>query len=147
MKSVAELYEYDSDILVHGKQHFSDILYLLVFFILYLQRNDFGKSANQKRNILAEKFLYVAKVGFIRTILNGVVKQCGTDRIGVKSESRHYLGNSQGMGNIWLSALSELSAMQFVCIFICTLDFFKVVILARYAQDVYQPVTVKFGII
>jgi hypothetical protein len=116
------------------------------FFVNDIDILDLRKTVNQHGNIRAENAGYIVKAGFFAAVLNRIVKECRTDRIRVKSEGRNYLGNGYGVGNIRVTAYTELPFMKIKGICKGLLDLLNIIIfgLILIAYNVLGP---YFGII
>ena len=112
MESVAELYKDNSDILVHGKKHFSDIFYMCFFLIGNLNLNYLCKSINEHSNLLTKHFGQKLKARFIRAILYRVVQKCGTNGICIETKLGDDARHRYRMAYIGLAAESELSLVK-----------------------------------
>ena len=117
-----------------------------LLLVLNVEGYHLGKSVNEHRRFHAEFRLYLLEVGFIRAILNGIVKECGTDRVSIKTEVRYYLCHCYGMRYIRLAAHAELSLVQRLGVFARHSYFFQIIFSSRITQLFHKLLYGKTGI-
>ena len=146
VKSVAELDENNSDILGHREEHLAEILDMSLLLVLDIESYHLGKSVDEHRRFRSEFRLDLLEVGLIRAVLHGIVKERGTDRVGIKTEVGYYLCHRYGMRDIRLSADTELSLVKRLCVFSRHFYFFQIVFSSRITQLFHKLLYGKTGI-
>ena len=119
VKSVTKLDEDNTNILVHGEKHLTNVLNMSLFLICHLNLNNLGKAVNKHSNVTAKHLRKYIKISFICAILHGVMKKCRTNRIGIKTKLCNDCCNSHGMADIRLTAKAHLSLVELIGIIIC----------------------------
>ena len=111
-----------------------------VLLVLHLQRDKLGQTVHQHGNVAAKPLGDLAGVGLLAAVLYRIVQQRRANGVGVKLQSRHDLGNSDGMGDIGFSAGTHLSLVKLICVLIGILDLCKVILLGRCPQDIEKMI-------
>ena len=142
MKSVAKLDEDNANILIHCKEHLTDILNMRLFLVGNLYGNNLRKTVNERRNILTEHFGNDLKACFIRAVLHCIVQERGTNRVGIKPKLSNDNSHRNGMRYIRLTALTELSCVKLVSIQICLFYLFDIIIFVRIPDNIEKRLQV-----
>ncbi len=145
VQSVAELNENNANVLGHCQKHLPQTFDMCLFLVFNMQIDKFGQSVDQHGNIGAEQLAQFAEIGFICAVLYRVVQKCRTNRLGVKSESRHDFRNRNGMRNVGFSAGTKLSFVHSGGIGICLFYDFRIVMISRSRQNFHQAGNIRMN--
>ena len=116
MQTVAELDEYNTYITVHSEKHFSDVLDMCLFLVGKLYLNDFCKTVDEHCHVAAKHLGKDIKVSLIGAILYGIVQECRTNRVSVKTELSNYFSNCYRMAYVGLSTESVLTRVELLSV-------------------------------
>ena len=109
VKPVRKFYQNNANIFCHGKQHFSDIFYLLLFAGIERKFVQFGNAVDKLHDVFAELFFYLI-YGY-GSVFYRIVQKCGDNGVRITFVRRKNLCDMNGVRDIRLSALSELPLM------------------------------------
>ena len=132
VKTVAELYKDNSDILRHREEHLAEILNVLLLLIGKGNTDELSQTVYEVCYILAERLFYHRKVDKLAAVLDCVVEKRGADGIGIKTKTYRYFGNRDGMAYIGIAAVTVLTVMKLARKLVRLHYLFGVVVLARF---------------
>ena len=133
MQPVGKFYEYDAQILAHGKKHFAQVFDRLI--LLCDKRNfQLCDTVDDLCDITAEFLFYHLKICLVRTIFDRVMQKRGADRICIELKLGAYFRHRDRMNYIRFARNTELSFMTALCQIVCAVYFFKVI-----ASQLFKP--------
>ena len=135
MEAVAKLDEYNSNVLVHRKKHFSYILNMRLFLVLDLHLHNFGKTVNKHSDSATKHLVKNIKVCLVRAVLHCIMKEGRTYRVCIKAK----LGNNRchlyRMRHISLATKTKLSLMHLVGIQKSLLNLLNIITTVTLVKD------------
>ena len=140
VKSVSQFYNDNSDILSHRQEHFPEVFQLLIFLILVMELRKFRDTVYKKRNFISEEHFYIIEC--VIRVFHYIMKECRNDSLRINFEFTQNICDCERMDNIWFSGSPDLSAVCFVCKFICLSDGFKTFLVSYVRLDLINQLLV-----